>query len=230
MRMTARTSTLMAAGAFVFGAVAGTAAPAPQATAASETTILSDWSYGPLYQSWRLTTLMEASVHAETGERVGWVEDVIFDQDGAIDTVVVETKGDMVDNGRFFEAEWETLVFDSEERAVTLPYTVAEVVDLETAPTHAAFDSRGERRGEALLSMVVNLDGREPYGRVDDLLVNTIGKVDAYVVEPDGEEGMGYALPYDPNRIDTSVEHATLPYTQDKVIELGRFDYGEMGS
>ncbi|MEQ8603404.1 MAG: PRC-barrel domain-containing protein [Marivibrio sp.] len=228
MRTIARTSSLIAAGAFVFGAAAGLATPTQPAHGAIETTILSDWSYDALYGDWRLTSLMEASVHAETGERVGWVEDVIFDQNGVIDTVVVETKGDMVENGRFFEVEWDTLVFDSQERAVTLPYTVAQVLDLETAPTHAAFDSGQERRGEALLSMVVNLDGREPYGRVDDLLMNVVGKVDAYVVEPDGEEGMGYALPYDPNRIDTSVEHTTLPYTQDKIIELGRFDYGEM--
>lgn len=142
--------------------------------------------------------LLGAEVVDDAGNEVGEVEDFVLGaDDDRLVGVIIETGGflNIGDNHLLYPFE-EASIEDSERvKANISSSTVKELSlfrELEGEPL------QGERsRVAELIGGIAYSDG-EPYGRVDDLIVNRSGNILAVVVQPDVayEDPNYYAWPY----------------------------------
>ncbi len=143
-------------------------------------------------------SLLGAEVVDDTGNEVGEVEDfVLGGDDDRLLGVVIETGGflNIGDNHVLYPFEQATIESSERIKANISSSTVKELSlfrDIEGEPL------QGERsRVAELIGGTAYSDG-EPYGRVDDIIVNKSGNILAVVVQPDVayDDPSYYAWPF----------------------------------
>lgn len=188
---------------------------------------LADWDYAPLTEDWSLDNIVGGEVIASNGIQVGYVNDIIFDESGLLDTVVVQQKDDSGD-WTFREVAWANVDFDPALNQIELK------VDSETFNGFdeleiADFSGPEELEASNLLGMDVNADGMAPYGEVEDLLVTEgANSLSAIVVESDGLGSFHYAVPADIEDLDGDSVVLDLPYTVEDIEALDWFVWEDM--
>lgn len=180
---------------------------------------LDGWDYTPLLDDWKLSAVMEGDVISSDGKDVGDVHDIIFNEAGLLDSIVVEQHEKNL-NWNFYEVAWSDIDFDPASGEVMLELDKAEVEalpDLELAE----FSGPEEIEASNLIGMPVNLDGVTPYGEVTNVTVTPgANELSALIVESDGLGAFSYAVPADISDIDADSVGIVLPYTVEEVEDL----------
>lgn len=186
-----------------------------------------DWTYTPLTGDWRLDSVVGGEVVASDGVRVGYVNDIIFDESGLLDTVVVQQKDDSGD-WQFREVAWANIDFDPVLGQVQLKVD-SEVFNSFEKMEVAEFSGFEEVEASNLLGMDVNVDGMAPYGEVEDLLVTEgDNSLSAIIVESDGPGSFHYAVPAEIDDLDAESVALELPYTVEDIEALDWFVWEDM--
>ena len=197
------------------------------AFSASANEDLADWSYNTLTDDWSLNDVVGGEVIASDGIIVGYVNDIVFDESGLLDTVVVQQKSKSGD-WEFYEVAWANIDFDPALGEVELKVD-SEAVDAFSEVEIADFSGPEEVEASNLIGMDVNVDGMAPYGEVHDLLVmEGANSLSAIVVESDGLGAFHYAVPADIEDLDADSVVLELPYTVDDVEALDWFVWEDM--
>lgn len=199
---------------------------------------LSSWNMNDAYRDgMRTDALLDAEVRGRNGEEIGEVEDVIFDADGKIASVIAEVGGFWDIGDTTVNVPWNKVTVGADLEYVQVPVTEDSVDDYplfedrrltaEAAggKTGAVDDDvetgrRAFRATELIGDYVYLRDGRG-YGYLDDVLFDKSGEITAVVVRPDRAYGRagryaypwyGYGAGFAPGR-----EYYQLPYTAEDV-------------
>lgn len=186
-------------------------------------TYAEDWDYEPLYDDWRISQVMDGTVHAAGGKKVGEVHDILFGPEGLVDTIVVEKKVNDELNWQYYEVAWANVDFDPALGQVQLDMSSKEIANREKRDV-PAFAESSEVEASNLLGMTVNLENQDQYGEIADLLISEgENELSAFVVQSDGIGDMQYAVPAGFETIDVDPAMVELPYDDRLIEDLDRF-------
>jgi sporulation protein YlmC with PRC-barrel domain len=187
----------------------------------AEIIALPEWSYDELYADGvSVDDLLEADVVGPTGEEIGAVENVIFDAEGGVLSIIAEIGGFLEIGDTHINVPWDRVEVGAEGDNVVVPVTqeTVEEYSLFADPIITAFEAsedieavEGDNAGVALTgprawrateliddyARLRDGDGFANYGYVDDLVIRN-DELAAVVVRPDvgwGAPGL-YAYPY----------------------------------
>lgn len=210
---------------------------------------LSGWNHDDLYAGGiSVKELMDADVNGPTGEDIGDVENVLFDQSGNVLSIVAEVGGFLEIGDTHVNIPWDQVQVTEGGDEVAIPVTQEAVED------YTLFTDPIVTRGEAVTDIeqvsgdnagVVGTgpavwratevigdyarlkdgDGWANYGYVSDLILHD-GKIAAVVVGPDvtwGRPGL-YAYPYYAAGWHPGSEFYDLPYERAEADALEPFD------
>lgn len=199
---------------------------------AQEMVDLKDWDQSKLYDGWSAEALFDTPVYGVEGEDIGEVENLIVDADGKVEAIVVEAGGVWDIGDTHFRVPWGDVEVGPAMERLTVP------VDEDNVANFSLFDDEvvtgpQSYRATELIDDLVSLKDAPAYGRVDDLLFDREGQLQAVIVEPDVAYGIGvgrpYAYPYAyPAGYEPRGEYYELPYTRADIEDLQPFDYEKL--
>jgi sporulation protein YlmC with PRC-barrel domain len=243
---------------FAASALAGlpTLAAAQEVKIKTEILPLAGWRYDDLYANGiSVEDLIGSEVKGPTGDDIGNVENVLFDRDGQILSVVAEVGGFFEFGDTHVNIPWDMVEASRWDDGIEIPFTQELVEDFTlftdemVTVTEASSDvekvtgdgadvvdtgRRVWRAGELIgdYARLKDGDGFTNYGYVDDLIVRD-GKVAAVVVSPDVAWGGGgyHAYPYYGYDYgwDPGREFYDLPYEQTEVEALEPVEQEQVG-
>jgi len=219
----------------------------------------SDWTYDNLRGGFSGENLMQADVHGRNGEEIGEVENIILGADNAIQSIIIEVDdGFLGFGGQQLAVPWNmariTLDDENDVDAIRVPITGDNVDQFSAlgeygyglaeeevalgdgiSSIHRIGDevdpAGGAWKASNLMGDYATLSDGMAYGYVDDLIFSDDGVLQAVVVEPDGDFGLGigpFAYPfygYDYG-FDPVQDYYGLQYGYDDAAGLDAFDYG----
>ncbi|WP_147115257.1 PRC-barrel domain-containing protein [Tateyamaria sp. syn59] len=227
-----------------------------QATTLETNEILSlaDWRYDDIYAGGISAEefIDEMEVYGVTGEEIGEVEDLVIGPDGRVLSVIAEVGGfwDIGDTHVNIPFEEVSLADDSDGIMVPLTGDSVSDYDLWTYDAVSADEAGSQTisgvddmdvvrawRVSELIGDTARLQDGDIYsefGYINDLILRD-GEVAAVVTNASSAYGAGYqAYPfygYDYDMgWDAGSPYYDLPYTEDEIGELERFDYERIGS
>lgn len=202
-----------------FGTAAGQErADGPQATAPItkvDAIPLVQWDFQRLYvDGWRANDLIDAEVYGAQGETIGSVEDLVLDRSGSLVSIIAEVGGLWDIGDTHVSIPWDRAQITPGAEGLRVPITAENTEDfVPAADGTLAADELRERqvtiaegiktgpriwRMTELISDLVRLDDQDGYGKVDDALFDSDGKLQAVIVRPHTSYGVprSYAFPF----------------------------------
>lgn len=212
-----------------FGALALIAAVGVGGTSVSaDTTVdIKTWDNTYLYDGWSANDLLGEEVYGQAGESVGEVEDFIVGPDGMIKKVVVEGGGFFDIGDSHVAVPWNE-VRRAGTSSITVPVTEGNLDNfglfdnVDDVPPKPSNFRLSEMIGDSATADGVG------YGRVEDVIFNNQGKIEAVIVEPAYGYGYGVhsvAVPYDAGVYDPYSPYYTMPYAVEELAEIRPFNY-----
>lgn len=220
----------------------GTANPAPGSV------VLSNWSYQPLYTSgWSVDQVFDdAVVLGREGEEIGDVENIVFDRDGEVLSLIAEVGGLWEVGDTHVSIPWNDLKFSKDGSRITVPITEDTVDDYSAAAAQPPGALHKKEAGQVatveedlatgpqlikatdIIGDTAFLNNAERYGYISDILVKD-GRL-AAVVADTRIYGRGYrAFPYaGPAAWASGSGRYELGYGVAEVRKLENFDYSRM--
>ena len=210
---------------------------------------------GDLYQGASVDTLLEADVVGDDGEEIGSVENVLFDTEGNVLSLVAEIGGFLEMGDTHVSVPWGEVEVGEDAETVAVPVTQ------DTVEEYSLFTDERVTAGEAD-EAIQQVEGDNPglvdtgprvwrasefigdyariqdggdgyvnYGYVSDLIVQD-GAITSAVVRPDvtwGGARSAFAFPYygyDYGWTPGSAYY-DIPYDEGEVAQIERLDYGQ---
>lgn len=257
MKMTKLATTSIIALAAMSPAIAQESTTEPsetQAGASDPVTVLAGWSYADLYTSaWSVDDLIyDGAVYGPEGEEIGSVENVIFSDDGQALSLIAEVGGFWDIGDTHISVPWDEVTISAKGLKAEVPVTEETVDDyglysenLGWFAEDTFYSAEADRITEVgddldagpavfkatdLIGDYAYLEGAEPYGYVNDVLV-TEGSIQAVVIDGGTYyDAPGYyAYPYVAAPAwDPYAPGYGLPYTVADVGSMESFDYDQM--
>ncbi|MBS9405536.1 PRC-barrel domain-containing protein [Halomonas sp. TRM85114] len=177
---------------------------------------LSDWQdqRGDPSSTWTISQLLGDDVIAGENTEVGEVTDVIFDDQGTIQSLVVYSNGNAVERG-FRTVEWPVKVFEPSDVLLSIGQQPSEFGNQQVTHSPVEFFGQNQFSARTMLGMGVQVEG-SPYAEIEDLVLNEQGQVTSAVIDPDGMETANYWLPTDIGWINEDWV-MILPYSQSDI-------------
>lgn len=255
--MTRRTTALLATTALAAAPLAAQAQEEPDSPIdAAEIVPLNTWTYDELYADGMSAErfIDDMRVEDPSGERIGDMEDIIFDPEGEIISIVAEVGGVWDIGDTHVSVPYDQIEILEENDTVRLPVTEDNVSDfgmdaeafapqtMEDQPVPGMDDETLVPRAWRATEMIGDYarlrdDGESlvNYGYVSDLILQD-GAVEAVVVQPNATYGaVGYrAYPYygytDGYGWSAGSPYYDMPYGTEDLGEVETFDYGDLSS
>ncbi|SFU65465.1 PRC-barrel domain-containing protein [Halomonas korlensis] len=177
---------------------------------------LSDWQdqRSDPSSTWTITQLLGDDVIAGEDTEVGEVADVIFDDQGNIQSLVIYSNGNQVERG-FRTIEWPVEVFEPSDVLLSIGQQPSEFGDQQVTLSPGELFSQNQVSARAMLGMGVQVEG-SPYAEVEDLILNEQGELTSAVIGTDGIEATNYWLPTELGWV-TPDWIMVLPYSQSDI-------------
>ncbi len=177
---------------------------------------LNDWQNqrGDPSSTWTISELLGDDVIAGENTEVGEVTDVIFDDQGAIQSLVVYSNGNQVERG-FRTVEWPVKVFEPSDVLLSIGQQPSEFGNQQVTLSPVELFDQNQFSARAMLGMGVQVEG-SPYAEIEDLVLNEQGQVTSAVIDPDGMETANYWVPTDFGWINSDWL-MILPYSQNDI-------------
>jgi sporulation protein YlmC with PRC-barrel domain len=242
--------TLTTASALALAVAAPAIAQESEQSEGDSVTLLSSWTYDPIYESgWSVENMFNTTeVVDEDGEVIGDVENIIFSNEGELLGVIAEIGGFWDIGDTHVHVPWSDVVADDGIEQIEVPVTeetvdnfdvfggsageeqIDEDATTEVTPVNDDLDAGpGVFKATDLMGDYVYLTDDVEYGYVADLLVQD-GTLSAIVADARSYGQAGYyAYPYnfsgtapmDSSRYD-------LPYNTTEIDTLENFDYTQL--
>lgn len=207
---------------------------------------LNAFDYESVYQS-NISVdrlLANIEVHGANGNEIGGIENLVFSDDGEVQSIIAEVGGFWDIGDTHVNVPWDEVEIAPNLNHVTVPITEASVDEYVTFPDVI---SRGGTeylravdddldtgtqvfKATDLIGDYARLSDQTPYGYVGDLLINQEGEIKAIVVDAAtyGQRGF-YAYPYNPGYgVNARSQNLYLPYGATQVTEIDEFDYDRL--
>lgn len=217
---------------------------------------LAEWTYDELYaDGLSIEELLDADVNGPAGDDIGQVENVLFNEEGRILSVIAEIGGFLELGDTHVNIPWEMVEAAEWDDGIEIPFTqetieeftlftdeivremdaASEVQEVEGDGAGVVGTGPDVWRATDVIGDYARLrDGEafENYGYVDDIVVRD-GQIAAVVVTPDVGWGAGgyYAYPYRGYGAagwDAGDGYYDLPYERAEVETLEPFDEDEL--
>jgi sporulation protein YlmC with PRC-barrel domain len=209
---------------------------------------LDNWEEDDLYHGWRADELLEADVIDASGEDVGDVADLVFNEQGQMVAVIAEVGGFLDIGDTHVAIPWTELKI-LEDESIRIPLTQEKVedyslfdedvfskVDVGKITTVEDDVTTGPKLWQAteLRNDYVVMQNGEGYGYITDLIISREGKLQAVIanaVSDDFPRGnfaypwLGYGYPY---AWDSGLDYYVLPYSVDQIAGRTVFDFDAM--
>lgn len=212
---------------------------------ASPIILLRDWNYDRIYgEGWSAKNLMdEATVYGPAGNDMGSIENLVVGRDGKLLGIVAEVGGFLDIGDTHVFVPWAEVRVSDGLKRVTIPITEENVENYSTSPDgflqRAETGSRRVIQDDAstgpkiwktseIIGDTAVLNGRTPYGTVDDLIFTSDGRIHAIVVDSYARYRGGYrAYPFYgyPYGWAPAYSVYNLGYDPDEVLNLQVMDY-----
>lgn len=193
---------------------------------------LTTWDQASLYQGWLAENLLDMEVYGQNGEDIGDVENLIVNNDGHIEHVIIEVGGFLDIGDRHLRIPWNQVTLRPDGEGINVPLTEEGVDEFSLFDDDDAAERTGPRswRVTELMNDYVRLQGGDNYGIVDDLIFDRNGQLQAVVVQPDVTFGAAgpYAYPYYRSGYDPGLDSYQLPYNRSEISKLEPFDYSSL--
>ena len=213
---------------------------------------LSEWNTDELYQNGvsAENLIDDADVYGLNGEEIGDVENIIFNADGTIASLIAEVGGFWDIGDTHVNIPWNQVQASPDYLQLMVPVTEDNVGDYslfeDDVMTTASTDTVQEVDDDLLLSgnlwrateliddyaRLANEGGEYTnYGYVDDIIIQD-GRISAVIVDPDVGTGLGgdYAFPFYGRDYgwQASNPYYDLPYVVSETENMNRFDRTRM--
>ncbi len=174
---------------------------------------LSDWQNqrGDPSSTWTITQLLGDDVIAGENTEVGEVADVIFDDQGIIQSLIVYSNGNQVERG-FRIVEWPVEVFEPSDVLLSIRQQPSEFGNQQVTLSPDELFGQNQFSASDMLGMSVQVEG-SPYAEIEDLVLNEEGQVTSAVIDPDGMETVNYWIPAEIGWVNPDWV-MVLPYSQ----------------
>lgn len=205
--------------------------------AGAESDPLAEWDDDVLADDWRISQVMDSVVLSRARDHVGVVHDVLIDEAGYIDSLIVRRKPDddattlwESDSGHlYFQVDWSDADFNPALTEIVLDKSHKEIETLAHKET-PAFQDDNEYEASGILGMPVHGNEVPAYGEIQDLLFSrTIKQLTAFIVDVGGDGTHLVAVPIDMAAIDYQESIIELPYRAEDFDALEEFEYVEPG-
>jgi len=144
---------------------------------------------------WQAEELLDEDVYGPNGDDVGEVEDILVGPDNRIRAIIVETNAFLDIGDTHARIDWGDVSVGADLERVTVPVTEDTLDDY--AVNYDDMNPPRAWRVREVIGDVVNLEDRNSYGVVDDVLFDQQGKLLSVVVRPNARYGTGaYAYPF----------------------------------
>ncbi|MET4700448.1 sporulation protein YlmC with PRC-barrel domain [Constrictibacter sp. MBR-5] len=225
-----RTPLTLAASALALAFAAAPALSAPNIK--GDKVDIRTWDTTAFSNGWSVDRLIGTDVRGPGGEEIGEVENLILGPDNRVRKLVFSTGGFWDIGDKHLVVDWKEVTVAPGREYVTVPVTE------ETAEQYGMFDDAPETvatkqrnwRATELIGDYVRLQDDVDYGYVQDIVVDTEGKLQAVVVEPDVGYGVrpgpyaypfyGYGYGWDPGS-----DYYDMPYAADEVGDLDPYEW-----
>lgn len=218
-----------------------------EGSAAVERIALSEWSYEPLYTSgWSVDQVFDdAAVLGRDGEEIGDVENIVFNRQGKVLSLIAEVGGLWEVGDTHVSIPWEDLEFSKDGSRITVPIT-EDTVDNYSAATVDLGTLRKKDAGQVatveedlatspqlikatdIIGDTAFLNDAQRYGYLSDIIVND-GRFAAVVADTRIYGGGYRAFPYrGPAAWASGSGRYELGYGVDEVSRLEKFDYSRI--
>lgn len=207
--------------------------------------LLRDWNYDRIYgEGWSAKNLMDqATVYGPAGNDMGTIENLVVGRDGKLLGIEAEIGGFLDIGDTHVFVPWDKVRVSDGMKRVTIPVTEENVENYSTSPdgfiqradtgsTRVIQDdaSTGPKiwKSNEIIGDTAVLNGRVPYGTVDDLIFSSDGRIHAIVVGAYARYRGGYrAYPFYgyPYGWAPAYPVYNLGYDPDDVLNLQVMDY-----
>ncbi|NYS62032.1 PRC-barrel domain-containing protein [Vreelandella salicampi] len=181
---------------------------------------LSDWQNqrSDSASNWTITQLLGDDVIAGENTEVGEVTDVILDDQGNLQSLVIYSNGNAVERG-FRTVEWPVKLFEPSDVLLSIGHQPSAFGDQQVTLSSVELFGQNQLSARAMLGMGVHVEG-SPYAEIEDLILNDQGQVTSAVIDPDGMETDNYWIPTDFGWINEDWV-MTMPYSQSDIEQSG---------
>lgn len=189
---------------------------------------LDDWQNqrSDLSSTWTITQLLGDDVIAGEDTEVGEVADVMLDAEGNIQSLLVYSNGNQVEQG-FRTVEWPVLLFEPNDVLLSIAQQPSEFGDQQVAGSPHELIGENQFSAVNILGMGVQVEDAA-YAEVEDLVVNEQGQVTSAIIDPDGIDTDSYWIPTEIGWIDPEWV-MILPYTRGDIEQSGAYQDGVDG-
>lgn len=170
--------------------------------------------------SWTINQLLGDDVIAGENTEVGEVTDVIFDDQGNLQSLVIYSNGNAVARG-FRTVEWPVKLFEPSDVLLSIGQQPSEFGNQQATLSPEELFGQNQFSARALLGMGVHVDG-SPYAEIEDLVMNEQGQATSAVIDPDGMEVANYWVPTDFGWINADWA-MIMPYSQSDIEQSGSY-------
>ncbi|MEC9482265.1 MAG: PRC-barrel domain-containing protein [Halomonas sp.] len=178
---------------------------------------LSNWQGGQINEAWTLSQLLGDDVIAEQDTEVGEVVDVLFNEQGQIDSIIVYSNGNNVSPG-YRRIDWPVDVFEPTDPLLSINQPPSAFGNLQSFESISALADAGGLyslySGESMVGMGVRT-GNSPYGEVEDIVIAN-DRITSTVVDPDGRDTVNYRIPSELGWIGSDWV-LVVPYSQSEI-------------
>ncbi|MEH6641671.1 hypothetical protein [Vreelandella glaciei] len=185
---------------------------------------LSDWQNqrSDPDTTWTITQLLGDEVIAgeNTDTGVGKVADVILDDQGNIQSLLVYSNGNQVERG-FRTVEWPVKLFEPSDVLLSIRHQPSEFGNLQVTLSPEELFGQNQFSASSILGMGVHVEGL-PYAEIEDLVLNDQGQVTSAVIDPDGMETASYWVPTEFGWINPDWT-MVLPYPKSDIEQAGSY-------
>lgn len=182
-----------------------------------------------MYKGMRAKDLMGKTVYGGNGESIGEVENILVNTEEMATAIVVEAGGFMGIGDTHFRIPFKEVNFTPFKEGVKIPLTEAQAEKWGLYDgDEVVWKNPREFRITELIGDYVRLNNGASFGYVDDVVLDTSGKLQAVVVNGARAYGYGlYAYPFYGYRhgFDPGLNHIVLPFaTPDEAKQAEKID------
>lgn len=204
--------------------------------AGAEPKPLAEWDDDVLVDDWRISQVLASEALTRTHDPMGQVYDVLIDESGYIESLIVRRKPTSdgtrmwkTDEGfLYYEVDWTDVDFNPSLAEAVLDKSRREIQLLPHREDASGFQSDGEYEASRLLDMPVHANDVAAYGKIDDLLFSrTVYQLTAFIVDLGGEGTHLLAVPADMDAVDYPESLIELRHDAEELEILEHFQYSE---
>lgn len=183
---------------------------------------LSDWQNqrSDPSSTWTITQLLGDDVIAGENTEVGEVADVIFDDQGTIQSLVVYSNGNQVERG-FRTVEWPVEVFEPSDVLLSIGQQPSEFGDQQATLSPVELFGQNQFSARTMLGMGVQVEG-SPYAEIEDLVLDEQGQLTSAIIGTDGIDATNYWVPTEIGWVNPDWI-MVLPYSQSDIEQTDSY-------